>query len=112
MRARWLIIGTWLMAGALVGCSNCSDEVDAANAFLEDPANLVCQSDGDCAVVSTGCAGPARAVCGQAPLNAEAAASGKWQRISEGLAECDNSCAVCELALQPECAQGFCGGPP
>src|SRR5215204_4495355 len=101
MRAQLLVTGILQVASALVGCSNCSDEVDAANQFLEEPANLACQSDSDCAVVSTGCGEPARAFCGQAPLNVEAAASGRWQRISEGLVECDSSCTQCGAGLLP-----------
>lgn len=112
LRASWLVVGIFQVAGALGGCSNCDDEVAAANSFLEDPTNLVCQSDEDCAVVPTGCAEPWRSSCGQAVLNRDAAASGKWQQISDGLADCAGSCAQCLAALLPQCSEGFCGGPP
>src|SRR6188768_575285 len=106
MRTRWLLMGTLLVAGALPGCGDCLDEVAAANKFLEEPANLVCQSDDDCVVVQTGCAEPSRAFCGQAALNQSAASSTKWHQISDGLAECDSNCAQCDGALVPHCAEG------
>ena len=112
MRARFLLVGVLLVAGATAGCGDCSDEVAAANEFLEQPTNLTCQSDQDCAVVSTGCAEPERGLCGQAPLNRAAASSQKWKRISDALDDCDSSCAQCDALLTPHCSDGFCGGPP
>lgn len=107
---RWVV--ALPLAAALAGCGDCSDEVDAANQFLETPANLACQSDDDCAVVMTGCAEPSRALCGQAPLNQSAAASDRWKHIHQALADCDSNCAVCDALLLPKCTDGFCGGKP
>ena len=112
MRARWLFVSVLQVVGVLAGCGNCSDEVAAANEFLEEPANLACQSDEDCEVAFTGCAEPSRASCGQAPLNRAAASSQKWRRLSDALEECDDSCAQCDGLLTPRCLDGFCGGPP
>jgi hypothetical protein len=111
MRTRLLALGLLHLVGALSGCGDCSDEVEAANKFLEDPANLVCQSNEDCTVVSTGCAEPRRASCGQASLSRAAAASAKWQQVEEDLVDCDNSCAQCDALLLPTCTSGLCGGP-
>lgn len=112
LRARWLVVGMLQATGALVGCGNCDDEVAAANSFLVAPENLACQSHEDCVVVGTGCAETARSFCGQAALNRDAAASGKWQQISDGLVDCDESCDQCQAELSPRCSGGFCGGPP
>lgn len=107
---RWA--GISLLASGLAGCGNCSDATDRASNFFRTPANLVCQSDDDCAVVSTGCARPARALCGAAALNAKAASSDAWKDISEDLDDCGDSCDVCGAALLPQCVDGFCGGKP
>lgn len=110
MRTRCCFLGAIsVVVVVLAGCGNCSDEIAEANQFLAEPANLACQSKEDCAVVSTGCADVSRAFCGQASLNREAAASKKWQQISNGLTECDSSCAQCGALLVPTCSQGSCG---
>lgn len=112
LRASWLVVGILQVVGALVGCSNCDDEVAAAKSFLEEPTNLVCKSDEDCAAVPTGCAEAARSFCGQAALNRDAAASAKWQQISDSLADCDGTCDQCDGLLLAQCSEGFCGGAP
>jgi hypothetical protein len=42
-------------AGSLVACADCGEQIAAAQQFLDDPVNLGCQVDEDCAVVGTGC---------------------------------------------------------
>ncbi len=99
-------------AALLAGCGDCSDEIAAAQKFLDDPANLACQADADCVVVGTGCETFARGVCAQSPLRASAAQSSKWRTISDGLDDCSSSCTQCLVGLEARCQQGFCGGPP
>jgi hypothetical protein len=95
----------------LTSCgSDCSDEIKAAERFLNQPANLACQADGDCKVVLTGCYTSSTGVCGQATVNAPAAASSEWQKLSKDLAECnDKDCKPeCLAAMQPRCVDGAC----
>lgn len=113
LKTRWLLVlGMSFGAASLSGCGDCSDEAKAASAFLEDRANLTCQTDADCVVVSTGCARPARSLCGQAALSKAAANSEKWQHLQSDLTNCESNCDVCAAALLPKCSEGFCGGPP
>jgi hypothetical protein len=97
---------------ALVGCGDCTDEIEAARAFLEEPANLTCQSDDDCVVVSTGCHTFSRGTCGQAQVAGRAAESEEWSGLSAELSDCESaSCAQCLALLTPRCLEGMCGGP-
>ncbi len=94
----------------LTSCADCSDETKAAERFLNQPANLACQADGDCKVVYTGCYESPKGFCGQATVNAEAATSNEWQKLSKDLSECgDNECIQCNGALLPRCVNGVCG---
>jgi len=112
-RRTGLVAGLLIVAvGLLAACGDCSDEIDAARSFLDTPANLSCQTDADCVVVSTGCETFARGICAQSQLNRGAAVSAKWQRLSQGLKDCTNECAQCAAALIVKCNGGFCGGPP
>ena len=108
--AGWL--GLLVAVGLVAACGDCSDEIEAGRAFLDKPANLSCQTDQDCVVVSTGCQTFARGVCEQAQLNRGAAVSAQWQRLSQGLSDCQNSCSQCAVALIAHCDAGFCGGKP
>lgn len=97
---------------AVCACGDCTDELEAANAFLDEPANLTCESNEDCVVVSTGCFTAARGLCGQAHLSRQAASSKEWSKISDDLRDCESgSCAQCAAALLPSCTFGMCGGP-
>ena len=95
---------------SLVGCGDCTEEIEAAKMFLEQ--NRSCQTNDDCVAVLTGCHTFANGLCAQAPLNRSAAASSQWQRLSEGLEECENRCTTCTAALVPQCTSGVCGGSP
>jgi hypothetical protein len=115
---RWgdgrLLLKTVLLGAiaSLVGCGDCTDEFEAARAFLEEPANLTCQSDDDCVVVSTGCHTIPRGVCGQAQVARRAAESERWSELSAELRDCESgSCAQCLALLGPRCLDGMCGGP-
>jgi hypothetical protein len=103
-------------SAAVCACSNCTDEVQAANAFFDKPANLTCQSNEDCVVVSTGCWTVARGLCGQAQLSRQAASSKEWSKLGGDLRDCkegsDESCAQCAAGLLPSCIEGTCGGQP
>jgi hypothetical protein len=99
-------------AGALVACGDCADESAEAQRFLDDPANLGCQVDEDCAVVGTGCQTFSRGLCQQSQLSRAAAESSKWQAISKGLDECATSCSQCQALLSARCTDGLCGGAP
>jgi hypothetical protein len=106
-------VGLGLALALLVGgCGDdCSDAIAAGKEFLDDPANLTCQSNEDCQVVSTGCHTYARGICGQAQLNRDAAASSKWKTIQAGLDDCDMpGCSQCDAALVVQCADLRCGG--
>jgi hypothetical protein len=101
-----------LLAGLamLTSCADCSDETKAAERFLNQPANLACQVDSDCKVVFTGCYQSPKGFCGQATVNAQAATSSEWQKLSKDLSECDdNDCMQCDGALLPRCVNGVCG---
>ena len=94
----------------LTSCSDCTDETKAAERFLNQPASLACQVDGDCKVVFTGCYTSPKGFCGQATVNAQAATSSEWQKLSKALSECDdNDCTQCDGALLPRCVNGVCG---
>lgn len=99
-------------AGSLVACADCADEIAAAQQFLDDPANLGCQVDQDCAVVGTGCQTFARGLCAQSQLSRVAAESSKWQAINKGLTDCATSCSQCLALLSARCVDGLCGGAP
>jgi bacterioferritin-associated ferredoxin len=112
-------LGSWLGAGLLFagviatqpGCNDdCSSEIEAARAFLD--AHRECQMDSDCVAANTGCHTFKNGLCGQSPLNREAAESAEWQRLSRDLGECQSECAQCLAALVPTCMNGLCGGPP
>jgi hypothetical protein len=99
-------------AAPLVACGDCEDEVEAAQAFLDNPANLACQSDEDCAVVSTGCHTFSRGICAQAHLGQTAAASQQWSELKDALDDCDSgTCTQCLAELLARCTDGLCGGP-
>jgi hypothetical protein len=99
-------------SAAVCACGDCADEIEAAQAFLDNPANLTCQSNEDCVVVSTGCQPVERGPCGQAQLSRQAASSEEWSKLSGDLRDCDSgSCAQCLLPLTPGCKDGMCGGP-
>ena len=95
---------------SLVACSDCTEEIEAARAFLK--GNRSCQSNEDCVAVSTGCHTFKNGLCAQAPLNRSAAATRHWQRLSQDLKGCENECVTCTAALIPECTAGVCGGSP
>ncbi len=95
---------------SFVACGDCTKEVEAARVFLEE--NRSCQTNEDCVVVSTGCHTFANGRCAQAPLNRLAAATTQWQRLSQGLEDCENECATCTAGLIPKCNAGVCGGSP
>ena len=99
-------------AGSLVACAECADESAAAQQFLDDPANLACQVDEDCAVVGTGCQTFSRGLCQQSQLSRAAAESTKWRALSKGLNECASSCTACQALLSARCVDGLCGGAP
>ncbi|HET7539195.1 MAG TPA: hypothetical protein VFK05_04965 [Polyangiaceae bacterium] len=101
-----------LLSAWLSGCGDCEDETAAAAHFLAAPANISCQSDADCEVVSTGCGHPARSLCSQAQLNHVAAASDGWKALQDALRDCDDSCSRCFALVTAKCTSGFCGGPP
>ena len=106
-------VGLGLLLALLVGgCTNdCSDEIAEGQKFLDDPANLTCQSNADCEVVSTGCHTYAHGICGQAQVNRTAAATAKWKAIQAGLDDCGmTSCGQCAAALVAQCANLQCGG--
>lgn len=107
------LLGTLLLGASAAGCAgDCVDEIDAANAFLDKPANLTCQSNEDCVVVSTGCQTVARGLCGQAQLSRQAASSKEWSKLSGDLRDCHSGdCIQCAAALTPRCVDGTCGGP-
>ncbi|HEY6559468.1 MAG TPA: hypothetical protein VI072_19425, partial [Polyangiaceae bacterium] len=81
------------------GDDDCSDEIEAARAFLG--ANRSCQVNEDCVVVSTGCHTFGNGVCGQAPLERTAAESAEWARLQHDLGSCKRECAQCAAALAP-----------
>jgi hypothetical protein len=109
----WLGLSVLLSAaGSLVGCADCADESAAAQQFLDDPANLACQVDEDCAVVGTGCQTFSRGLCQQSQLSRAAAESSKWRAINKGLNECATSCSQCLALLSARCVDGLCGGAP
>ena len=96
----------------LNACGDCSDEIEAGKAYLDDPANLACASDADCMAVTTGCHTFERGKCGHANLNKSAAASKQWSELSADLHGCEDSCPGCLALLVPQCSDGFCGGKP
>ncbi|HEY5373194.1 MAG TPA: hypothetical protein VIK01_05880 [Polyangiaceae bacterium] len=102
--------GTFAAAGC--SSSDCSDEIAAAEPFLKDPSNLVCESDADCQVVQTGCHEFRGFACGQAELNTAAASSAKWSSLQSGLLNCQKNCTQCLVGLLAQCMAGFCGGAP
>jgi len=108
------VVGVLLaVAGLLLACGgDCSDEIAAAKAFLDDPAHLACQANDDCAIVGTGCHTFDRGVCAQSQLTRAAAESSKWHVISKGLTDCEDSCGQCAVGVSPACVNGFCGGAP
>lgn len=97
---------------SLAACGDCEDEIESARAFLDDPANLTCQTRDDCVVVGTGCHTFARGSCSQAQLSKAAAASASWSKLSAELDDCQDECAVCAALLSAQCVDGFCGGAP
>lgn len=110
---RWRGVVALLAATlSLVACGDCEDEIEAARAFLDDPANLTCQTREDCVVVGTGCHTFARGLCSLAQLGQVAAASARWSELSAELRDCEDDCAVCAADLSPQCIDGLCGGPP
>ena len=96
----------------LTACGDCSEEIEAAEAYLDDPAHLTCASDADCEVVHTGCHTFERGLCGQSNLSKSAAGAKQWSELSAELRDCEDSCSQCRAALQPTCSDGFCGGKP
>ncbi|RYZ08257.1 MAG: hypothetical protein EOO73_09350 [Myxococcales bacterium] len=102
-----------LFGGACWGCSSdCEDEIAAAQAFLSSEANLACESDADCVVVSTGCHTFEGGVCSQAYLSRRAANGTQWASITADLEECEGDCTVCDAALAPaQCVSGRCAAP-
>ena len=104
-----------LLAGFLAtGCGDgdCGAEIETAEAFLSDPANLVCETHENCVVVGTGCHTVAGGTCQQAQLSRTASASQEWATISSKLQKCESGpCDHCGAALLATCAEGFCGGP-
>jgi hypothetical protein len=102
-----------VQAVGLAACGDCSDEIEAAKAYLDDPAHLACTSEADCEVVFTGCHTFERGLCGQSSLSKSAAGAEHWSELSGDLRGCEEeSCAQCRAALVPECSDGFCGGRP
>lgn len=98
---------------SLAACGkDCEDEIEAARAFLDNPANLGCQTSDDCVVVNTGCHTFERGICSQAQLSKAAAASASWAEMSADLNDCEDGCAVCAAGLSVQCTDGFCGGAP
>ncbi|MES1178163.1 MAG: hypothetical protein ABUL62_27815 [Myxococcales bacterium] len=95
---------------ALQGCnSDCGGEYERARQFVENPANLSCQTDNDCVVVGTGCQQFQRGVCNQIGLNRSAAASSKWRQLNQELSDCQgDDCTHCAAALILHCNQGQC----
>jgi len=111
MKAWVLGLGALLSACTLLGCKetdDCGDAAAAADKFLEDPKNLRCDADEDCAVVLTGCAPVANNFCGQSAVSKEAGDSATWSRIEKDLQSCDKDCAICAAALVPHCSAGKC----
>jgi hypothetical protein len=107
--------GLIILVQALVlgACGDCSDEIEAAKSFLDDPAHLACASEADCEVVHTGCHTFERGNCGQSNLSKSAAGSQLWRELSEELHGCeDDSCVQCLAQLPRSCSDGFCGGRP
>lgn len=103
----WLV-GCPLVAASLLGCGNCEQTAEDVRAFLEDPANLTCQTDNDCVVVSTQCSGIG--FCGQATLSRTASTSKGWRDLSDELEACNDDCSVCTALLLPHCGEGgLCG---
>jgi hypothetical protein len=96
----------------LTACGDCSDEIEAAGAYLDDPAHLACTSDADCEVVFTGCHTFERGLCGQSILSKSAAGSKQWSELADELHGCEDSCPQCLVARLPGCIDGFCGGTP
>jgi len=114
-RGAWRVLGAGVALGLLVGgCTgDCSDEIAEGQKFLDEPANLACESDADCEVVSTGCHTYAHGICGQAQVSRTAAASARWKTIQDNLDDCGiTGCAQCDAALIPHCVEGSCGGTP
>ena len=98
------------LLATLPACGDCEDEIEAARTFLD--ANRACQTDDDCVAVNTGCHTFANGVCGQAPLQRDAAESEAWAALQDDLLNCQSDCARCMAALAPVCREGVCGGPP
>jgi hypothetical protein len=96
-------------SAAVCACGDCTDDIEAANAFLAKPTNLTCQSNDDCVVVLTGCYTVTRGLCGQVQLSRQAASSNEWSKLSGELRDCDESgsCAQCDAALIPGCYDGM-----
>ncbi len=110
MRAKLAIAAmTFALAGA-TGCSNCNDEIEEGQSFLNDPQHLACESDDDCVVQSTGCHTFERGFCQQVQLNRTAVATKQWQGLKADLETCENECTVCAGAMLPSCSDGLCGG--
>jgi hypothetical protein len=106
------LLGALLLAACAAGCAgDCTDEIEAASAFLDKPANLTCQSNDDCVVVSTPCHTFERGLCGQVQLNRQAASSEEWSTLSGDLRDCESgSCVQCTALLIRSCIDGICGG--
>jgi hypothetical protein len=98
-----------MVSALLPACGDCSDEIDAARAFLEN--NRACQVDDDCVVVGTGCTTFANGLCGQAPLNRRAAESAEWKHLRDDLVSCEDECSNCLAQLIARCTESVCGGP-
>ena len=105
---------TLMLAGlASWSCNtDCEDETAAGQAFLSSKANLACNSDDDCLVVTTGCHTFEGGLCAQSHLSRTAANSAEWASIKGDLDDCVNDCAVCAAALGPApCVNELCGPP-
>ena len=115
-RVRRALIASAVLLGAMAalqGCdTDCGGEYERARQFVEDPANLSCQTDDDCVVVDTGCQEFGRGKCNQIGLNRTAATSSKWQRLNQELKDCQgDDCARCAALLIVHCNQGLCLPP-
>lgn len=99
-----LVFSVWL-----AGCHDCEEETAAAEQFLTTPANLSCQTDADCTVVSTGCGRPPSSSSGQAVLNRTAAASDRWKLLQSNLSNCEDTCLQSAILVNSSCSSGVCG---
>lgn len=103
-----------VLAGLVWSCAtDCEDEIAAAQTFLSAKANLACDSDSDCVVVTTGCHTFEGGFCSQSHLSRAAANGAEWASIKRDLDDCESDCAVCDAALAPaKCVDNRCGSPP